>query len=135
MNHRRSLPTAIVAAGALAFAAGAIANALSTYKAGTPSHPPYVKLTIRTFGASSAVSFAGWEIKATCAHNKTHVVSGATLLGAPINNHGHFSKTTFGTTFSGTISGNNATVKIQTSGSYPPYGNCHGSHTFSARKT
>jgi hypothetical protein len=132
----------IVAVFVMAGAAVALASGSVSYEAGSRSKPPYLFLTV----SRGTVTKVRWDIFEHC-DSSNEFFSGVTKLGASVK-RGHFSRTvhyTFGdsplglntgvTTVKGTISGHAATVKLSDSEGIVSFGDCAGSHTFTATET
>jgi hypothetical protein len=129
----------IVAVFLMAGATVALASGSVSYEAGSRSKPPYLFVTV----SRGRVTEVRWDIFERC-DSSNAFFSGVTKLGASIK-RGHFSRTihyTFGdsplglstgvTTVKGTISGHAATVKLSDWEGIVSFGDCAGSHTFTA---
>jgi hypothetical protein len=123
----------------VACCAAAAAASTVTYRAGRPSKPPYVVVTV----ANRTVVKVRWGFELPCAAAMPLPGSATNKLDAKIRKHGHFaatiSYTSYGgditTRFTGTITSTTATIKITDQELIPSYGGCFGSHTFTAAKT
>ena len=123
-------------------ATAALASGSVSYEAGSRSKPPYLFVTV----SRGTVTKVRWDIFERC-DSSNAFFSGVTKLGASIK-RGHFSRTvhytsgdsplglsTGVTTVKGTISGHVATVKLSDSEGIVSFGDCAGSHTFTATET
>jgi hypothetical protein len=135
---RRGLSTAAVAGSVLVLAAGALATGAVHYQAGSRAKGPYLFITV----SNRTVTQARWRMRQTCdfgsaSYNETD------HLNAPIDSHGHFSAmakhsingSTFHTSFSGTIHGDMATVKVHDRQAILHLGSCKATRDFAAART
>jgi hypothetical protein len=138
----------VVALGVAALVITGSAVALSSgkvfYESGKKSKTPHLLLTV----SHGKVTTVSWKIKEPCPGLQSLGPASAIQKLNAVIKHGHFSKkvhaiigsspvanSTEDTTIKGTISGGHATVTVSDDRFYASYGECLGSHKFTATKT